>query len=156
MNKKSPFRVLGTLPVATVLILSLALVACGGVDTTPTNHSLSQDGGSGGGGSGGGSGSGGGGSSPSPDPTPVPGPSPAPATTSVTVSWAPNSDLGVAGYIVYFGASPDLLTNPVVVGVSSQPSATINVPVSGTSYIAVQAYNSAGQFSVLSNAVTIN
>jgi hypothetical protein len=77
-----------------------------------------------------------------------------PATAGMTVplAWNASTDPTVVGYNLYYGTSPDSLTN--VVSVGDVTSAAISGLTEGvTYYFAANAYNAADQESPLSNEV---
>jgi hypothetical protein len=90
---------------------------------------------------------------------------PPPTTGSATVNWVPptqntngSSLTNLAGYTITYGTSPTQLTSTVKVANAGLTSYVIeNIPA-GTYYFGVEAYNSAGQTSKVSNIVskTIN
>jgi Putative Ig domain len=60
----------------------------------------------------------------------------------------------LAGYLVYFGTAPSTLTQTITISNASATSYVVNGLVAGTWYFAVQAYDSQGNRSALSNIVS--
>ena len=89
-------------------------------------------------------------------------PSPKPVSTgTVTLDWTPpteNSDgsalTNLAGYTVYYGTSPDKLTESVKVTNPGLTAYTVSNLASGTWYFAVSSYSSAGVESVRSGVIS--
>jgi len=84
-----------------------------------------------------------------------------PSTGTVTLDWTPpteNSDgsilTNLAGYTVYYGSSPDKLTESVKVSNPGLTAYTMSNLASGTWYFAVSAYSSAGGESVRSGVIS--
>jgi hypothetical protein len=99
----------------------------------------------------------------SPPPKPVsPPPSPKPVSTgTATLDWTPptaNTDGSVltnlAGYTVYYGTSPDRLTESVKVSNPGLTAYTLSNLPSGTWYFAVTSYSSTGVESVRSGVIS--
>jgi hypothetical protein len=89
-------------------------------------------------------------------------PPPKPVSTgTVTLDWTPpteNSDgsalTNLAGYTVYYGTSPDKLTESVKVSNPGLTAYTLNNLASGTWYFAVSSYSSAGVESTRSGVIS--
>jgi len=80
------------------------------------------------------------------------------ATGSATLNWSPvtqNTDgtilTDLAGYTVYYGASPDALNTAVVLSDPSQTTYIVAPLTAGTWYFAVSAYTTKGIQGELSN-----
>ena len=80
---------------------------------------------------------------------------------SATLDWTPptaNSDgsalTNLAGYTVYYGTSPDNLTQSVKVSNPGLTAYTVSNLTSGTWYFAVASYSSAGVESTLSGVIS--
>jgi hypothetical protein len=94
-----------------------------------------------------------------PQPVPV---TPAPISTgSATLDWTPpttNSDgsalTNLAGYTVYYGTSPDSLTQSVKVSNPGLTAYTLSNLTSGTWYFAVTSYSSTGVESTRSGVIS--
>jgi len=94
-----------------------------------------------------------------PKPVPV---TPAPISTgSATLDWTPpttNSDgsalTNLAGYTVYYGTSPDSLTQSVKVSNPGLTAYTLSNLTSGTWYFAVTSYSSTGVESTRSGVIS--
>jgi hypothetical protein len=89
-------------------------------------------------------------------------PPPKPISTgSATLDWTPptaNSDgsalTNLAGYTVYYGTSPDNLTQSVKVSNPGLTAYTVSNLTSGTWYFAVTSYSSAGVESTRSGVIS--
>ncbi|MDB6157909.1 MAG: sericin-like [Gammaproteobacteria bacterium] len=95
-----------------------------------------------------------------PPPKPV-SPPPKPSTGTATLDWTPptqNSDGSVltnlAGYTVYYGTSPDSLTQSVKVSNPGLTAYTLSNLQAGTWYFAVTSYSSAGVESTRSGVIS--
>jgi hypothetical protein len=86
-------------------------------------------------------------------------------TGSATLTWTPVTQTtagdiltGLAGYIVFYGSSPDALTETVTVSDPTQTSYLVSPLSSGTWYFAVAAFTSDGVQGEMSNVAskTIN
>jgi hypothetical protein len=82
-------------------------------------------------------------------------------TGSATLTWTPvtqstDGDIltGLAGYIVFYGTSPDALTTAVTVTDPNQTSYLVTPLSSGTWYFAVAAYTSDGVQGEMSNVAS--
>jgi hypothetical protein len=89
-------------------------------------------------------------------------PPPKPISTgSATLDWTPptaNSDgsalTNLAGYTVYYGTSPDNLTQSVKISNPGLTAYTLSNLTSGTWYFAVTSYSSAGVESTRSGVIS--
>ena len=100
---------------------------------------------------------------PTPEPEPVPEPTPDPVTTgSATLNWLPPTEnvdgtvLGdLAGYKIYYGTSPDALTNVISINNPGLTAFVIeNLPGNTTYYFVITAFNSNAIESSFSNLVS--
>ncbi len=73
-----------------------------------------------------------------------------PPMTTLTLQWSPNAEPDIAGYVVYYGLHSGIYTRSQTV---DDPSATILVPTRFTVYVAVTAFNTAGEESPYSEEV---
>jgi hypothetical protein len=69
-----------------------------------------------------------------------------------TLSWDPNTESDLAGYMIYFGASSGVYGTPIDAG--TQTTYTVTGLAIGPYYFAVTAYNTAGTESTFSNEAT--
>lgn len=76
------------------------------------------------------------------------------AQVRVTAAWDPNNDGLTVGYRVFVGVTPGAYVAEFNVGL--QTSAPLDLPVGQTYYVAVRAYNSAGQLGPSSGEIAID
>lgn len=94
--------------------------------------------------------------SPSPPSTPPSTPPPSPSTGSLTLTWTANEEPDLAGYKIYVGTASgtySFLGSPFVAGKVTSYTVS-NLPKGQTYFIAMSAYDSAGNESVLSAEVS--
>jgi hypothetical protein len=79
------------------------------------------------------------------------------AQDSVSVAWGGNPEPDIAGYVIYLGTSSGVVSGvyPTIEDVGNSTSRVFSgLSPESTYYCAVQAYNAAGQMSVLSDEIT--
>ena len=78
---------------------------------------------------------------------------PPPSVTTVTLSWAANTESDLAGYKVYVGTAPGVYGSPVTLG--NVTSYTVsNLALGNTYYLAISAFDTSGNESPLSAVVS--
>jgi hypothetical protein len=94
---------------------------------------------------------------PAPPPAPAPAPPPAPAPASITVSWNANTEADLRGYRVYYGTASGAYQQTRGAGIEAGPNTSFtisNLQTGATYYIAVTAYDTAGNESAYSGEVS--
>ena len=78
---------------------------------------------------------------------------PPPSVTTVTLSWAANTESDLAGYKVYVGTAPGVYGSPVILGNVTLFTVS-NLALGNTYYLAISAFDTSGNESPLSAVVS--